>query len=73
MQRLALCDASRRNPRQRNILQLMPTQYTLAEDASPYFRCMSILDFVSGMTDLYALKLFRNLREIEMPGLNSAT
>jgi dGTPase len=68
----ALCDASRRNPRQRNTLQLMPAQYTFAEDASPYLRCMSVLDFVSGMTDLYALKLFRNLRGIEMPGLNSA-
>lgn len=67
----AICDASKRNPRQRNTLQLMPAQYAFNEDASPYLRCMAVLDFISGMTDLYALKLFRNLRGIEMPGLTS--
>jgi dGTPase len=69
----ALCDAPRRNPRQRNTLQLMPEQYAFDENAGPYQRCMSVLDFVSGMTDLYALKLFRNLRGIEMPGLGTGS
>jgi len=69
----SLSDAAQRNARQRNTLQLMPEQYAFNEDASPYMRCMSVLDFVSGMTDLYALKLFRNLRGIEMPGLGSGS
>jgi dGTPase len=69
----ALCDAPLRNARQRNTLQLMPEQYAFNENESPYMRCMSVLDFVSGMTDLYALKLFRNLRGIEMPGLGSGS
>jgi dGTPase len=65
----AICHVSQRNSRQRNTLQLIPSQYAIGEEASPYLRCMSVLDFVSGMTDLYALKLFRNLRGIEMPGI----
>lgn len=28
---------------------------------------MHIIDFVSGMTDLYALKMYKNLRDIEIP------
>jgi dGTPase len=28
---------------------------------------MCIFDFVGGMTDLFALKLYRNLRGIEIP------
>jgi dGTPase len=29
---------------------------------------MKILDFVSGMTDSYALELFKNVRGISLPG-----
>ena len=67
----ALMDSGQRTMRQRNTLSLMPQQYGFSEDASAYDRCMCILDFVSGMTDLYALKLFRNLRGIEMPGMGT--
>jgi dGTPase len=30
---------------------------------------MCILDFMSGMTDLYALELYKNIRGIEMPSI----
>ena len=67
----ALSASGQSTLRQRNTLSLMPQQYSFSETASAYQRCMCILDFVSGMTDLYALKLFRNLRGIEMPGMGS--
>lgn len=61
--------AEKPNSRQRNTLQLMPEQYHILPEFSPYRRVLSVLDFASGMTDLYALKLFRNLRGIEVPGI----
>lgn len=45
------------------LLSLLPLQYTTkAEDT--YTRIQSVLDFVSGMTDLYAMKLYKDLRGI---------
>ena len=45
------------------LLSLLPLQYvTGVEDA--YTRIQSVLDFVSGMTDLYAMKLYKDLRGI---------
>lgn len=61
--------AEKPNSRQRNTLQLMPEQYHIQPHFSAYERVLSVLDFASGMTDLYALKLFRNLRGIEVPGI----
>ena len=37
-------------------------------DPEPYPRLMKILDFVSGMTDTYALELYKNVRGISLPG-----
>ena len=37
-------------------------------DPEPYGRLMKILDFVSGMTDTYALGLYKNVRGISLPG-----
>lgn len=61
--------AEKPNARQRNALGLMPQQYRNAQPGAAYQRVMAVLDFASGMTDLYALQLFRNLRGIEMPGI----
>jgi dGTPase len=63
----ALTDKSRRSSRHKNLLSIIPSQYHFNEDESPYEKVMSIIDFASGMTDLYALQLYRNLRGIEMP------
>ena len=35
-------------------------------ELTPYLKVMRILDFISGMTDLFALKLYRKLRGIEI-------
>jgi dGTPase len=50
------------------ILRLLPEQYR-CNDGSNYQKLMSILDFISGMTDLYALEQFRILQGINLPGI----
>jgi dGTPase len=52
---------------QQKVLDLISPQYRFEEHFSAYEKVMCIFDFVSGMTDLYALKLYRNLRGIEIP------
>lgn len=49
--------------------QLIPKQY-FVEQNDPYQRIMCILDFVSGMTDVYALEMYRTLQGISIPGIN---
>ena len=39
-----------------------------AREASPYQRLMPMLDFVSGMTDSYAVALYRRVKGIALPG-----
>jgi dGTPase len=63
----ALTDIKKRSKRQEKTLRLLPTQFALDEALSPYAKVIGIIDCISGMTDLYALKLYRNLRGIEMP------
>lgn len=63
----ALCENSKRNKMQTKILDLLPGQFRFDASVSDYEKVMSVLDFISGMTDHYALKLYRNLRGIEMP------
>lgn len=52
---------------QSKILQLVPSQFQTFSDPSPYTRAMSILDFVSGMTDGYATELYRKIKGIDIP------
>lgn len=53
----------------KNLLSLMPDQYQI-ESESDYEKIMSILDFISGMTDVFALDLYRKIKGIELPGIN---
>jgi dGTPase len=45
------------------LISLMPDQFRTNSD-DVYTRIQSVLDFVSGMTDLYAVKLYKDLRGI---------
>ncbi len=53
------------------ILRLLPSQF-LGEhkkaDDDIYMRLLKITDFVSGMTDSYAVSLFRKIKGISLPG-----
>lgn len=51
------------------LLALIPRQFYTEQD-SVYARIRSVLDFVSGMTDLYAVELFRKIKGISFPSLD---
>ena len=50
------------------LLRLLPKQYLITEGTN-YQKLMAILDYVSGMTDLYALEQYRILQGINHPGI----
>jgi len=52
----------------RKILSLLPDQYKTTEESS-YYKIQSIVDFVSGMTDVFALDLYRKIKGISLPGV----
>ena len=53
----------------RNILSVMPEQYQVSKDDSMYNKIQTVVDYVSGMTDSYALNLYRKIKGIELPEL----
>lgn len=59
------------SPKSRKMLQLVPTQFLgpdRAPQADPYTRLLRMIDFVSGMTDSYAVSLYKKVRGISLPG-----
>lgn len=55
----------------KTILKLLPKQFLGVEgkpDEDLYLRLLKITDFVSGMTDSYAVSLFRKIKGISLPG-----
>ena len=52
--------------REKKILKLLPQQFR-GENETPYEKALSVLDFISGMTDSYAMELYKNLRGISLP------
>ena len=57
--------------RNESLLKLVPGQFQHTKGKAPddlYTRLLKITDFVSGMTDSYAVSLFRKLKGISLPG-----
>ncbi|MGL5633286.1 MAG: dGTP triphosphohydrolase, partial [Azovibrio sp.] len=56
--------------RERMLLKLLPPQF-LGPDAKPnpdpYLRLLRVADFVTGMTDSYAIDMYRKLKGIDLP------
>jgi dGTPase len=52
----------------KKILSLLPEQYKTYSD-SVYLKIQSVVDFVSGMTDVFALDLYRKIKGISLPGV----
>ena len=50
------------------LLSLLPGQYKTEGD-SVYAKIQSVVDFVSGMTDVFALDLYRKITGINIPGV----
>ena len=59
------------SPKDKTIIKLLPKQF-LGNNGKPekdlYARLLKITDFVSGMTDSYAVSLFRKIKGISLPG-----
>ncbi|MDY0198127.1 MAG: deoxyguanosinetriphosphate triphosphohydrolase [Tenuifilaceae bacterium] len=53
----------------KKVLKLIPSQYINKND-SKYHQLMSAIDFISGMTDVYALEMYRTFEGISIPGIN---
>ena len=51
------------------IYKLIPSQFRPNENESVYDKVMHVIDFVSGMTDLYATDLYRKITGIEIRSL----
>lgn len=47
------------------ILSILPSQFSV-EEHSFYKKAMSVVDFVSGMTDLYAVDLYKDIKGINL-------
>src|SRR5215831_3739027 len=63
-------NGKKRTARTEKLLQLLPTQFLekrLTPHSDTYERVLQITDFVSGMTDSYAVSLFRKIKGISLP------
>ena len=59
------------NPKEeisKKMLMLIPDQYR-GDHTTTYEKVQAVVDFVSGMTDLYALDLYRKIKGINIPGI----
>lgn len=52
----------------RKLVELIPKQF-LTQKTDDYSKIQTVLDFVSGMTDLYAVDLFRKIKGISFPSI----
>lgn len=46
---------------------LIPTEYTVSNEATTYEKIRAVIDFISGMTDDYALNTYRTLEGVQLP------
>src|SRR5215217_1514267 len=53
----------------RKLVELIPKQF-LTKDTDTYSKIQTVLDFVSGMTDIYAVELFRKIKGISFPSMS---
>jgi dGTPase len=62
-------NGERASNRSRKLAGRLPGEVVRAtREAGPYERLMRLLDFVSGMTDSYAVALYRSVKGIALPG-----
>jgi len=58
--------------RSKKFLELIPPEFLGSDrnpDDAPYLRTLKIADFVAGMTDTYAVSLYRTIKGISLPGM----
>lgn len=57
------------DPYNKKLIRLLPIQFKPNEKMSNYEKIFCALDFISGMTDLYALDLYCNIKGISIPSI----
>jgi dGTPase len=64
--------AENENPsyRSQKMIQLIPEKYRNINPDSPYLRLLNLLDFISSMTDSYAVALYKKIKGISLPSGN---
>ncbi len=63
-------DGVRYTTRERMLMKLLPAQFlghAGEPDADPYVRLLQVADFVAGMTDSYAVDMYRKLKGFDLP------
>lgn len=53
----------------KKLVELIPKQF-LTQETDAYTKIQCVLDFVSGMTDIYAVELFRKIKGISFPSMS---
>ncbi|MEX6689649.1 deoxyguanosinetriphosphate triphosphohydrolase [Danxiaibacter flavus] len=53
----------------KKLIELIPKQF-ITQSTNTYTRIQSVLDFVSGMTDIYAVELYRKIKGISFPSID---
>ncbi|WP_276091484.1 deoxyguanosinetriphosphate triphosphohydrolase [Pedobacter sp. JY14-1] len=53
----------------KKLIELIPQQF-LTGNSDSYSKIQTILDFVSGMTDIYAVEMFRKIKGISFPSIS---
>lgn len=53
----------------KKLVELIPKQF-LTKETDTYSKIQTVLDFVSNMTDLYAVELFRKIKGISFPSIS---
>jgi dGTPase len=53
----------------KKLVKLIPKQF-LTNETDTYSKIQTVLDFVSGMTDIYAVELFRKIKGISFPSID---
>jgi len=56
--------------RSQKMLQLIPEKYRNVNPDSSYLRLLNLLDFISSMTDSYAVALYKKIKGISLPSGN---
>ncbi|MCX2451000.1 deoxyguanosinetriphosphate triphosphohydrolase [Pedobacter sp. PLR] len=53
----------------KKLVELIPKQF-LTQETDTYTKIQTVLDFISGMTDIYAVELFRKIKGISFPSMS---
>jgi dGTPase len=53
----------------KKLLQLIPSQNGIKKGGDVYLNILAVVDFITGMTDLFAIDLYRKITGIQIPQL----